>query len=60
MLAFAYCWLQEFNKLEGYQWGGFAAGCCIMFVGLYFLAPLKDEAEAQNEQKVCPQLRAPQ
>ena len=26
--------------MEAYQWGGFATGCCIMFCGLYFLAPV--------------------
>lgn len=25
--------------MEGYQWAGFAVGCAIMFIGLYFLAP---------------------
>jgi len=29
--------------MKGYQWAGFATGCCIMFVGLYFLAPVTEE-----------------
>lgn len=26
-----------------YQWAGFATGCCVMFVGLYFMAPVAEE-----------------
>ncbi|KAL1499908.1 hypothetical protein AB1Y20_012591 [Prymnesium parvum] len=36
-------YFQEFNTMKGYQWAGFATGCCIMFVGLYFLAPVTEE-----------------
>ena len=32
-------YFQEFNDMEPYQWVGFCVGICIMFVGLYLLAP---------------------
>ena len=36
-------YFQEFNTMEAYQWAGFATGCCVMFCGLYFLAPVTDD-----------------
>lgn len=42
-------YFQEFNYMEGYQWGGFIPGVVVIFAGIYLLKPEATDREMALE-----------